>query len=59
MARVSKLSKAEQLRWQAEDVVREAIKNTPSYEKAVRQTIRHLKETQNIARNTLRGNKKK
>lgn len=49
MARDMGPSKAEQLRWQAEDIVRQSIKNTPAYNKAVRETVKQLKTVQKQA----------
>ena len=35
----------ERLQWQAEDIVREAIKKSPTFKKAVRQVKGELKQT--------------
>ena len=43
------------LKWQAESVVREAIAKTPAFKKAVRQTIKELKQVQKSANKTIRG----
>ena len=50
-------TKEQQLKWQAEDVVRQAMVNTPSFKKAVRQTMKDLKVTQKNAVKNLKGKK--
>lgn len=57
MAKVSKISKEQELRWQAESVVRQAVENTPLFKKAVSQTIKQLKRTQKDAVNILKNKK--
>lgn len=39
----SKADKADMLHYRAEDVVREAMKNTPAYKAAIKQAVRDLK----------------
>ena len=46
--------KNEELKWQAEDIVRKAIEGTPGYKKAVRQTITELRQVQKVAAKTIR-----
>jgi len=55
MARDMRPTKQEMLKWQAEDVVRQAMMNTPSFKKAVRQTMKDLKVTQKNAVKNLKG----
>ena len=43
--------------WQAEQIVREGMKKTPEYKKAVRQTVKTLKKAEAEARVTLRKSK--
>ena len=51
-------SKEQQLRWQAEDIVRQSIQNTPSYKKAVNATVKQLKTVQKQATKIIKGKKK-
>ena len=48
-------SESEQLKWQAESVVREAIANTPAFKKAVRSTMKELKQVRKDAVKKLKG----
>ena len=50
----SKPDKDEMLKWQAEDIVRQSVQNTPSFKKAVRQTMKELKKIQSSAIKTLK-----
>lgn len=54
---VTKANKAEQLKWQAEDIVKQSIQNTPSYKKAVRETIKQLKTVQKQAAKIIKSKK--
>ena len=58
MAKLNGPSKNEQLKWQAEDVVRQSISSTPAYKKAVRETMKQLKSVQKNASNIIRNKKK-
>ena len=49
MAKVDKPNKNQQLRWQAEDIVRQAVSNTPSFKKAVNATMKEIKSVQKQA----------
>lgn len=44
-----KADKAEQLKWRAEDIVRDAMKNTPAYKAAIKQAVRDLKAAEKSA----------
>lgn len=47
----------EQRRWQAESVVRDAMKKTPEFKRAVRATMRDLKQAETTAKQIVRGKK--
>jgi len=51
-------SKKEMLRWQAEDVVKQAMLNSPEFKQAVQQTMKELESVQKNAARTIRGKKK-
>lgn len=44
----------EELKWQAESVVRHAVETTPQFKKAVKQTMTELKRVQKTAQKTVR-----
>ena len=46
-------SKQEQMKWRAEDIVRQSIMSTPAFKKAVRQTMTELKKIDKEARKTI------
>ncbi len=49
------IKREEELRWQAESVVRDALTNTPAFKKAVRSTMKELKRVQKDAVKKLKG----
>ena len=48
-----KQMKAEQLKWQAEDLVNQAMRETPQYKKAVKITLKEIKANESKARNII------
>jgi len=54
MASTNKPDKEQQLRWQAEEIVRQAITNTPQFKTAVHETMKSLKSLQKKTLRTVR-----
>ncbi|KKN25859.1 hypothetical protein LCGC14_0880460 [marine sediment metagenome] len=54
MAKSEKATKAEELKWQAESLVRKSIEGTPAFKKAVKQTVKELKSVQVRVRKQLK-----
>lgn len=50
-------SKDDQLRWKAEDIVRESLVNSPAYKAAVRETMKQLRTVQKDAAARLKKGK--
>ncbi len=54
----SKANKEQELQWRAESIVREAVEQSPNFNKAVRQTVKELKVLQKDIKQTLKNKKK-
>lgn len=57
MARASKPTAEDRLRWDAESLVNEAVKKTPAYRKAVNQAKTELRQAQRNVAKTIKGKK--
>ena len=53
------ITKKEMLKWQAEDVVRQAMQNSPEFKQAVQQTMKELGQVQKNASNIISGKGKR
>ena len=54
-----RITKKEMLKWQAEDVVRQAMQNSPEFKQAVQQTMKELGQVQKNASNIISGKGKR
>ena len=54
MAKPKEATEVERLKWSAEDLVRRSLEDTPAFKKAVKQTMKELKQVQKSARKQLR-----
>ena len=55
MAKETSSSKDDRIKWQAEDIVRRSLENTPGYKKTIRQAMKDIRAAEKQAKKTLKG----